>query len=232
MAVSANEVQTTPATRLPRGVRVELTGNPVRREIIECLASAGDSIASTELTPRELLVLGGSQGADSLNDAVVEALQLIGEARSGWRVIHQTGPRQLEAIRVAHASHAADALVEAFFDDLPARYRTASLVVSRAGATTLAELACGGLPAILLPYPHAADDHQRANALAQAAHGAAVCVEHQSSNSETSSTLAVALKRLMLDEALRRQMSLAARDCARPLATRAVVDLILARANR
>ena len=215
------------SARLPRGVKVELTGTPVRREIVESVSSTVDAIASTTHAPRELLILGGSQGADSLNDAVVAALHLIGEARSGWRVVHQTGPRQLDAMRAAHAALSPNALVEAFFDDLPSRYQTASLVVSRAGATTLAELACAGLPAILLPYPHATDDHQRANALAHVAHGAAHCVPQRLSTTETSSALAESLLRLMCDESLRRQMSLAAKASAHPWATHAVVDRVL-----
>ncbi len=215
------------SARLPRSVKVELTGTPVRLEIVESASSTADVSASTPHAPRELLVLGGSQGADSLNEAVVAALHLIGEARSGWRVVHQTGQRQLDAMRTAHAALSSDALVEAFFEDLPTRYRTASLVVSRAGATTLAELACAGLPAILLPYPYATDDHQNANALAYAARGAAHCVRHRSSTEETSLALSDSLIRLMSDDPLRHQMSLAAQASARPLATHAVVDQVL-----
>ena len=218
------------SARLPRSVKVELTGTPVRGEIVE--TATADAIASTPHAPRELLILGGSQGADSLNEAVVAALHLIGEAQTGWRVVHQTGPRQLDAMRTAHAALSSDALVEAFFDDLPARYRTASLVVSRAGATTLAELACSGLPAVLLPYPHATDDHQRANALAHVAHGAAHCVPHRLSTTETSSALAESLRHLMCDESLRRQMSLAAKASAHPLATLAVANRVLSLARR
>ncbi len=219
------------AQQLPRGVTVELTGNPVRREIIETMSWIAERTASLEQTPRELLILGGSQGADSLNEAVVAALQLVGDVRSRWRVVHQTGPRQLEAMRVAHAAFSNGSLVEAFFDDMPARYQAASLVVSRAGATTLAELACGGLPAILLPYPHAIDQHQRANALVHTANGAASMVEHRASNTETSTALATALCRLMQDDELRGRMSLLARDLARPLATQAVADRVLSMAD-
>ncbi len=220
------------SARLPRSVTVELTGTPVRREIVESVSSNADKKAPTPPAPRELLILGGSQGADSLNEAVVAALHLIGEVRTGWRVVHQTGLRQLDAMRIAHAALSSDALVEAFFDDLPARYRTASLVVSRAGATTLAELACSGIPAILLPYPHATDDHQRANALAHTAYGASHCVSHRSSTVETSSALAESLIRLMCDSPLRQRMSLAARASAHPLATDAVVNRVLLLARR
>lgn len=208
---------------LPRGANVEVTGNPVRREIAEFAAN----LPATSNSPRELLVLGGSQGADSLNEAVVAALNLLGEARSGWRVIHQTGPRQVETIRRAYAELSWHAVVEPFFDDMLARYRAASLVVSRAGATTLAELACCGLPMILLPYPHAADDHQRANARVYESHGAAVSVEHFASTEQTAARLADSLRSLLTDESRRRAMSLSARGIARLDATSTVVDRVL-----
>ncbi len=209
--------------RLPRGVQVEVTGNPVRREIAEFDASLGT--AST--APRELLVLGGSQGAESLNEAIVTALCLVGEARSGWRVVHQSGARQVEAIRRAYAESSIDAVVEPFFDDMPARYRAAALVVSRAGASTLAEVACCGRPLLLLPYPHAADDHQRANARAYETHGAAICIEHLATVAETVARLAGPLQSLLTDESRRHAMSIAARGCSRPEATAAVADRVL-----
>jgi UDP-N-acetylglucosamine--N-acetylmuramyl-(pentapeptide) pyrophosphoryl-undecaprenol N-acetylglucosamine transferase len=209
--------------RLPRGAKVEVTGNPVRREFTELTLQR----ATVSAAPRELLVLGGSQGADSLNEAVVAALRLVGDARSGWRVVHQTGARQVEATRRAYAERSIDAVVEPFFDDMLARYRAASLVVSRAGATTLAELACCGLPMILLPYPHAADDHQRANARVYADCGAATTVEHQSSIQATAAALASQLAALLCDEPRRTAMSIAARDVARPRATSTVADRLL-----
>jgi len=209
--------------RLPNGVKVEVTGNPVRREI----AKFNASLQMTSTAPRELLVLGGSQGADSLNEAVVGSLRLLGEERSGWRVVHQTGSRQVDAMRHEYAASSIDAVVEPFFDDMPERYRAASFVISRAGATTLAELACCGLPMVLLPYPHAADDHQTANARVYEARGAAVCVEHLASKDETAARLAEPLRSLLTDAARRHAMSIAARSCSRPDATDIVVDRVL-----
>ena len=209
--------------RLPRGVKVEVTGNPVRREIAEFTAN----LATASTAPRELLVLGGSQGADSLNEAVVAALRLVSEAHSGWRVAHQTGTRQVETIRRVYAELSIDAVVEPFFDDMLARYRAASLVVSRAGATTLAELACCGLPMILLPYPHAADDHQRANAFAFAERGAAIVVEHLTNAEATAAALSSPLKTLLTDESRREMMGIAARDGSRTDATSMVADRLI-----
>lgn len=211
------------AGRLSPRARVEVTGNPVRCEIAE----HANSIEAPSSLNRELLVLGGSQGADTLNDAVIAAMRVLAGDRFGWKVIHQTGPRQVEKVRHAYAELEIEAVVEPFFDDMPLRYRNASLVVSRAGATTLAELACCGRPMILLPYPHAADDHQRANALAYAACGAAIVVDHQSAHEATVAALAEQLRLLFRDEALRRTMGLAARKASHPEATMAVSDRIL-----
>ena len=213
--------------RLPRGSKVEVTGNPVRREMAEIGREFATTMTTAPSTPRELLVLGGSQGADSLNEALVAALSLLGDAISGWRVVHQTGARQVGAMRRAYAGLSVDAVVEPFFDDMLARYRAASLVVSRAGATTLAELACGGLPMILLPYPHAADDHQRANARVYEAHGAAISVEHLASAEQTAARLADPLRSLLTDESRRRAMGVSARGIARLDATSIVVDRVL-----
>lgn len=208
---------------LPTSTRVEVTGNPLRQEIAQL---HGLSQCSNTLTQCELLVLGGSQGADSLNEAVMAAIALLREELATWQIVHQTGPRQVDAVRTAYATNTIDATVESFFDDMATRYRVASVVIARAGATTLAELTCCGLPMVLLPYPHAADDHQRANAQVMAVHGAAVIVEHQRTAAETATEIANQLRPLLRDRQLRASMSDAARKLARPEAAAAVADLI------
>lgn len=213
---------------LPRKARVVVTGNPVRTEI----AALHGVTSSIDSQARQLLVLGGSQGADSLNDAVVAAVKLLRDDVRGWKIVHQAGARQLESIRAAYQTLGIEACVEPFFEDMVARYQAAALVVSRAGATTLAELTCCGLPMILLPYPHAADDHQRANAQSLATHGAAVVVEHASNGDETGRTLAVQLQRLMADVDARGAMSLAAKRLAVPRAAEAVMAQILSLSHR
>jgi UDP-N-acetylglucosamine--N-acetylmuramyl-(pentapeptide) pyrophosphoryl-undecaprenol N-acetylglucosamine transferase len=208
---------------LPSATRVEVTGNPLRQEIAKLHGLSHGSNAGSQ---SELLVLGGSQGADSLNDAVTAAIGLLREELSTWRIVHQTGPRQVDAVRTVYATNSIDATVESFFDDMATRYRAASVVIARAGATTLAELTCCGLPMVLLPYPHAADDHQRANAESMAVHGAAVIVEHQRTAAETATELADQLRPLLRDDQLRASMGDAARKLARPEAATAVADLI------
>ncbi len=214
--------------RLPTAKRVELTGNPVRQEISQ-LAHEVRQLAAPRM---EMLVLGGSQGADTLNEAVVSAVGQIGEQLVGWRIVHQTGPRLADAVRLAYQQQSVDAEVQPFFDDMAARYRAASLVISRAGATTIAELTCCGLPMVLLPYRHAADDHQRGNANSLQIRGAAIVVEHGATIEDTAQRLAAQLRVLLADGSLRHRMSDAARHLAVPDAASLVVDQIQSLANR
>ena len=155
-------------SRLTGARQITVTGNPVREQIAALHANSPlTSPQSVDIISKPtLLILGGSQGADSLNDAVMAAISRLPEMVSDWKLIHQTGPRQVDQIRSMYSNLGLNAQVESFFYDLPQRYASATVVISRAGATTLAELACDGVPMILVPYPHAADDHQRENAFA------------------------------------------------------------------
>jgi UDP-N-acetylglucosamine--N-acetylmuramyl-(pentapeptide) pyrophosphoryl-undecaprenol N-acetylglucosamine transferase len=146
---------------------VVLTGNPVR------------GFATTDAPARHgfgVLVFGGSQGAHRLNDAMVEATAALREAIRDLRIVHQTGAADRVAVGERYAALGVDAVVREFITDMGAAYHGADLVVCRSGATTVAELTSLGKPAILVPYPFAADDHQRANAAVLASRGAAIMV--------------------------------------------------------
>jgi UDP-N-acetylglucosamine--N-acetylmuramyl-(pentapeptide) pyrophosphoryl-undecaprenol N-acetylglucosamine transferase len=149
--------------------QVECTGNPVRQDI--CEAGRGEMVSADACL--HLLVAGGSQGAHRINQAVIEALPLLSQHHRQVRVVHQTGVVDCERVAQAYAATPLQAEVQPFLDDMASRYRWAHLVICRAGATTLAELTACGKPAILIPYPYAADDHQRLNALALQQQGAA-----------------------------------------------------------
>lgn len=155
------------------GVRVREVGTPVRREIGElsredCCRGLGlDAAASV------LLVCGGSQGAVSVNTLVMDALPILREQVPGLQVVHLTGAADLERVRGWYAGSGVRACVEAFSDRMPEVLGAADLAISRAGASSLAELAAARLPALLVPYPLAADDHQVANAEAFGSAGAA-----------------------------------------------------------
>ena len=143
------------------------TGNPVRAEIVAAARSGRRVRSAAE--PLHLLVLGGSQGAHAVNELLLAALMLLHRQGLGIRVQHQSGQADAERLRAGYAAAGIEAQVTPFIMDMAAAYAAADLAVSRAGATTLAELALMGLPAILVPYPYAADDHQAINAAYYAA---------------------------------------------------------------
>ena len=134
------------------------TGNPLRREI---LAAAGEEKRATAVPT--VLVLGGSQGAHRVNVLMMEAVEQLQAQHIPFRLIHQTGEADREQVVNCYAQLGTEAEVSAFIRDMAGVYRQADLAVSRAGATTCAELAAMGLPALLIPYPFAADDHQTTN---------------------------------------------------------------------
>jgi UDP-N-acetylglucosamine--N-acetylmuramyl-(pentapeptide) pyrophosphoryl-undecaprenol N-acetylglucosamine transferase len=162
-----------PAARYFPAGRAVLAGNPVREEAIGAGQEVGRRPGLT------LLVLGGSQGARGVNRLIVEALPAIKAAGIEISWVHQSGEPEREAVATAYRGAGVQAEVAAFFDAMGERYAAADLVVARAGAGTIAEIAANGRPALLVPFPHAAGDHQRANARWLAERGAALIVEEQ-----------------------------------------------------
>jgi UDP-N-acetylglucosamine--N-acetylmuramyl-(pentapeptide) pyrophosphoryl-undecaprenol N-acetylglucosamine transferase len=190
----------------------QAVGNPVRRAIRE-LPAPHDRLKKHHDALR-VLVIGGSLGAARLNEIVPQALA---EIASGARpqVWHQTGPAKLEEARRQYANHDVVARVEAFIDDMAAAYAWADVVICRAGAMTVFELAAAGIGSILVPYPHAVDDHQSANAgyLVQA--GAAIVRQQHELSSQW---LAETLHNLTQNRDSLLNMAQAARKLARPSA--------------
>lgn len=225
-------------SQLTRARHATVTGNPVRAEIAALLdRSSVVSVVTTaekipaensSTAPRELLILGGSQGADSLNAAVFAALAKLVAALSDWKIVHQTGPRDVEKARRVYEELGLTAEVAPFFHEMSALYRRASLVISRSGATTLAELACAGTAMVLLPYPFAADDHQRANAQVFLDQHAALIVEHVEPPQRTADQLGAALRSLIDDADRRTAMGRAATELAHPRAAEQIADVIAA----
>lgn len=165
------------ATRalLSRRVDSRCLGVPLREAL--CKSFATEPRTGLPGNPLHILVFGGSQGATQLNENVPEALARL--AKNSVEVFHQTGETDRESVSHHYAQLGISADVVAFENDMPARYRWADLAICRAGALTVAELALAGLPALLVPYPFAADDHQKANARALEAAGAAHCLNAQ-----------------------------------------------------
>ncbi|MFZ5570580.1 MAG: undecaprenyldiphospho-muramoylpentapeptide beta-N-acetylglucosaminyltransferase [Thermodesulfobacteriota bacterium] len=158
-----------------RGDSIRLTGNPVRRDILasgDLPPEAAEPAVSKTEKRFTVLVLGGSQGAHRINMAVIEALGMLRNP-ADYCFIHQTGEADEGLVKGAYMGHGITADVRAFFHGLADQYRQADLIICRAGATTIAEITAIGKPAVFIPYPYAADDHQLWNARALADHGAA-----------------------------------------------------------
>jgi UDP-N-acetylglucosamine--N-acetylmuramyl-(pentapeptide) pyrophosphoryl-undecaprenol N-acetylglucosamine transferase len=204
---------------LPRAVTAVHTGNPVRAAVL-ALAGRGYSPPQPE-GPIELLVLGGSQGAHILAELVPSALAMLPEGmRARLRVSQQARPEDRCAVVAAYAKSGIPAQIESFFADVPERLARAHLATCRAGASTVAELAAIGRPAVLIPYPYAADDHQTANARAFAMAGGGRVIPQARLNFDA---LAAELAALLADPAALAQMArqasgFARRDAARQLA--------------
>ncbi|WP_136798732.1 undecaprenyldiphospho-muramoylpentapeptide beta-N-acetylglucosaminyltransferase [Desulfosediminicola ganghwensis] len=203
--------------------KVVFTGNPVRQDI---LALAGENKDTDEPKPFTLLVLGGSQGAQALNKLVTGAICSANNKAFGqFRVIHQTGARDCDWVQKSYEQAGVDAQVSAFFEDMKAVYEQADFLVSRSGATTLTELAVLGKPALLVPYPHAADDHQQKNAEHYAQGGGAfVCRESELTVESVRDTL----KEMAGDVAKLAEMGKAMKRLGAPEAADKIVDVCLA----
>ena len=278
-----------------------VTGNPIRegftlREPVGpasrrsqragCPADGRDARPTTHgiapLSPsrrphRQLLILGGSGGAQTLNETVPRALDRVRPLLAGWKIVHQTGERDFRQTRELYSALRIEAAVVSFISELPGVGRQAGmpalrgqtgmpallgqtrvsgllgqtrmpavlgqtgmsgllaesdLAVCRAGGTTLAELAAAAVPAILVPYPHAADDHQRKNAEAFAAAGGCLIVDQREYPESLECRLADAIRALVADPARRAAMADAMYRLARPNAAADVADRILAIAGR
>jgi UDP-N-acetylglucosamine--N-acetylmuramyl-(pentapeptide) pyrophosphoryl-undecaprenol N-acetylglucosamine transferase len=166
------------------------TGNPLRKSFIDAVP---DEINTDSETRRlRLLVIGGSLGAARLNEVVPQTLAALDENQRP-EVWHQAGRRNIDAAQAAYAEAGMNARLEAFIDDMSAAYAWADVVLCRAGAMTIAELAAAGVPAILVPYPFAVDDHQTANAAYLADAQAAILVPQEQLNAEGLGEILVSL---------------------------------------
>lgn len=207
LAVHAQRVLAGFADALPKA---EWVGNPVRAAIA-ALAPPAQRFAGHAARAR-LLVLGGSLGARALNLALPRALALLPAERRP-EVLHQCGNRGLDEAREAYAKAGVEAQVVPFIEDMAGTYGWADLAVCRAGALTLAELTAAGLGAVLVPFPHAVDDHQTRNAEALVAAGAAELIQERDLNVQQ---LAQRLDALLADRAHLLAMAEAARALAKP----------------
>ena len=218
-----------------------VTGNPIRSTFAYELAIQGHSTRnngrpgrSAASSPRSndkprskvLLVLGGSGGARSLNQHVPRALSKVGPALRGWKIAHQSGSADLAPTRQLYRRLGLKAIVVAFISEMPRVLARTDLAVCRSGGTTLAELAAMGVPAILIPYPHATDDHQRKNADVYSAAGACLTLDERDRAGRLDDHLAGAVALLVSNPARRASMSQAIHGLAQPDAAWDVATMI------
>ena len=203
------------AAYFPAG-RTETTGLPVREEFFAIAPKPREAVL-------QVLITGGSQGSHTLNQAARQSWALFREANSAVRIVHQTGPREFEAIREEFAQSGIAGDVLPFIADMPAAFGAADLVVCRSGAGTVSELAAAGKPSILSPFPFAADDHQTRNAEALQRGGAARLVRDAEMNGQKLFGL---VTELAAEAGCLAQMGQAARQFAHPGAARRAAEIL------
>lgn len=195
--------------------KVQNVGNPIRKALME------NFLRPQSFHDRfRILIFGGSQGAHAINVAAVDAIQRL--AMDDLEIHHQTGKNDLEATRRAYQEAGIRARVVEFIDDMSAAYAQSDLVICRAGATTLAELTCCKKAAVLIPFPHAADNHQEVNARSLVDRGAAVMIRQSELTGES---LAAVIRELHDDPEKRRKMERAAGSLGRPEAAKEIADV-------
>jgi len=199
-----------------------LTGNPLRRQILNLVAAdrLDPSPAATKPSFR-LFVFGGSQGAHAINTAMIAALPHLADLSDRLEICHQTGENDCPEVRAAYGKSGIPSAVQPFISDMAAEYHKADLIVCRAGATTIAEVTACGKACLFIPFPHAADDHQRRNAEALLKKQACfMLLEHELSGER----LAAMIRELMNDPETVQQTGEAAFGLARLDAAKIIVD--------
>ena len=228
IAGMSNKVLAKLATRVLSGFPEVLKGtqwcgNPVRADI--AALSEPQARFAGRSGKLNVLVVGGSLGAQALNEALPQALAMLNESERP-HVLHQTGKRHFDAVQKLYAQAGVSADIRAFLDDMANQYGKADVVICRAGALTVAELAAAGVASVLIPFPFAVDDHQTHNARFLSEHGAAVLLPQKELSAEG---LAQLLRGLGREKLL--AMAQAARSLAKPDATQQVAQVCVALAG-
>jgi UDP-N-acetylglucosamine--N-acetylmuramyl-(pentapeptide) pyrophosphoryl-undecaprenol N-acetylglucosamine transferase len=198
----------------------KVTGVPVREAFFNIAAK--DAVAEGKRVPT-LLVFGGSQGAHAINQAMIESLPGLRANVPAIHIVHQTGQRDYDNVLAAYQKSGISSEVHKFIDDMPAIFARADLLVCRSGASTVAEIAAAGKPAIFVPFPRAADDHQNKNARALERVGAAIVVEE---SKLAAAYLVETIATMFLDPNRLQAMSEAARSLAHPRAVEEIAEMI------
>jgi UDP-N-acetylglucosamine--N-acetylmuramyl-(pentapeptide) pyrophosphoryl-undecaprenol N-acetylglucosamine transferase len=194
----------------------KVTGVPVRHAFFQIAAKPPNS-------PPTLLVFGGSQGAHAINEAMIESLAGLKHRIPAIHIVHQTGQRDYDAVLAAYQKAGISGEVHKFIDDMPGMFAGADLLVCRSGASTVAEITAAGKPAVFVPFPRAADDHQNVNARALERAGAAVVVEESKLEA---AYLVDTIAALLNDPRGLASMSAAAKSLAHPRAVEEIAEMV------
>lgn len=209
------------AAQLPK-VPTRFTGLPLRQHVLDALAKA--RTVAKEKDTFSILVTGGSQGAQGMNQLITPVLASLAKSDPKVKILHQCGANNLDALRPLYEGLEAQVTLTPFIDDMGAAYGTADVIIARAGAATCFEIARCGVPTIFIPLPTAADDHQRKNAEAIVECGGAICLNQKTTTPES---FANTLRVLYSDASIRESMRKAFADLPQTDAARAVADLLL-----
>jgi|YelNatPaOPRAMG01_1025707.scaffolds.fasta_scaffold02786_7 UDP-N-acetylglucosamine--N-acetylmuramyl-(pentapeptide) pyrophosphoryl-undecaprenol N-acetylglucosamine transferase len=209
-------------TYFPRG-KTFLTGNPVRNQVLRGSIESAYKLFSLEKDLFTILVFGGSSGARSINRAIVDSLPYLYDIREGIQFLHQTGQMDYEFVRHEYIKHGIKGTIAPFIFQMGEAYAVADIVISRAGATTLAEITALGKPSILIPYPYATGGHQEFNARKLVEMNAARMLLDNELSGESISR---EIKEMYSDESLRNEMKKNSKIIGRPDATEKIVDIV------
>ena len=213
-------------SRFPSGAHVQMVGNPVRASMEARADRVRPRPAELPGRARRLVVLGGNLGAKTLNHAVPAALARLHDQLRGWCVVHQAGSGRIEETHRRYVEAGVEALTVGALDDFAEVLTESDLVISRAGGATLAELAAAGAPAVVVPFPEAADDHQMANARIFLEAGACHLVDEEAAGDRLDVELSSQLGSLLSDDAGRSRMSIAMLQQARPSAAKEIAQIV------
>lgn len=206
-----------------------ITGNPVRQGIVTARKESAYELFGLERGKFTVFVFGGSLGARKINNAVCNVFSYIHDMREKIQFLHQTGKDDYEAVRETYRKWEFKGTLAPFIHRMPEAYAVADLVISRAGATTLAELTAVGRPSLLVPYPHAAGHHQEQNAQRLSEMGAArIILDHELDGE----ILAKNLRELYESPEIRTEMARSCRSLGRPDAAQKVVDIVMSLIKR
>jgi UDP-N-acetylglucosamine--N-acetylmuramyl-(pentapeptide) pyrophosphoryl-undecaprenol N-acetylglucosamine transferase len=205
---------------------VEVTGCPVRREFLCVDRAAACETLGLDKSRSTLLITGASQGARTINEATVANAEFL-RRQEGWQILHLTGAAEYAAVRTAYSSLQLDAVVLPYAHNMAGAFAAADVIVSRAGASTLAEIAAVGRASILMPYPYHRDQHQLANAQCLAVNGGAMILRDLMDATSNAASLRTALEALMSDDETRRKMTEAARRNGRRDASETIANRLL-----